>query len=103
MELTAAKRVVLLLPLLLTTTTVPLCGGQTANLTLIEIAPCNGTVVQTVSRFMSDVFAVKANLGACPPNDTSLMANGRLVSPTFLLARGKRKPLFIFFLLPAVL
>ena len=78
----AAKRVLLhhLLLLTITMTIVPLCGGQMANLTLIEIAPCSGTVVQTVSRFKSDIFAVKASLGACPLNDTSLAANGRLVS-----------------------
>ena len=39
--------------------------GVTTNLTLFQIAPCNGTKTDTVSRFKSDIYAIKPDLSNC--------------------------------------
>lgn len=39
--------------------------AQTPNLTVFQISPCNGTREDSVSRFKSDIYAVRADLSNC--------------------------------------
>lgn len=39
--------------------------SQNTNLTLFKISPCNEAVVDTVSRFKSDIYAVEFDLSNC--------------------------------------
>lgn len=47
--------------------------GQKSNITLslFEISPCNSPYPQSVSRFKSDIYVVKADLSNCTLNATS--------------------------------
>lgn len=40
-------------------------GSQNTNLTLFKIVPCSGVVLETVSRFKSDIYAVEPDLSNC--------------------------------------
>ena len=50
------------------------------NLTLFEISPCGGDNVQTVSRFKSDIYAVKPSFEKC--KDFSWWQKGRAYNKT---------------------
>ena len=48
--------------------------SQTTNLTLFQIAPCNGTKTDSVSRFKNDIYAIKPDLSNC--NSSSVPGGG---------------------------
>lgn len=52
---------------------------QNTNLTLFKISPCNEAVVDTVSRFKSDIYAVEFDLSNCS-NVSSVEDDMKIVS-----------------------
>jgi len=70
------------------------------NLSLFEISPCGGDNFQTVSRFKSDIYAIKPSFEKC--KNYSWWQEGSIYNKTVSLWENKcSENLFFFLQLPA--